>query len=157
MRVYFQKPNIHNQEDRNAVIQIEQILCSIRSNCTDEIEAIYKEIKTEISNNGIGYEIWSVPYQSRFGIESIHYGKSLQDFIKEGAPNLVNIVKPVYAKEVALFRLMNEGCIMPVAGRTGVTYFSADLDLYHRNLLFYVEIDMMPYARYVVVKMLQDV
>ena len=153
MRVFFQNPNYHDQNDRYMINQIEQILCDVRKDSKDEIETTYKEIKKNIVDNGLGYEIWSIPYQGAYGIENIHYGGNLQDFINEGAPNLVRIVKTVYVREVALFRLLNEGVIMPVAGRTGETYFSVNLDLYHANFPLYVEVDMMPYARYVVVKM----
>lgn len=152
MRVCLQHPDQHDENERNAVNNIEQILCNIRKECTEEIETIYSELKTEISNNEIGYEICSTPYQGSFGIEKINYGKSLQEFIIEGAPNLVKFVKSVYAKEAALFRLMNEGYLMPIAGRTGERFFSVDLNLYRANLPLYVETDMMPFARYVVVK-----
>ena len=152
MRVELQHPEYHTQEERSAVNEIQRILCDIRKDCELDIEKLYSDMKTEIMNNGIGYEICSIPYQGSFGVENIHCGKTLLEYINDGAPEIVKIAKMVYSKEVALFRLMSEGIIMPVSGRFGDVSFAADIDLYHGNLPLYITIDMMSYARYVVVR-----
>ncbi len=131
--------------------QLQNILNNIHMNCSDEINCEYSTIRTNIIKNGVGYEIF--PNIIRINNKEISYKKQKTDFISEGATELVNYVKPLYVNEVVLFRLMNEGIIMP----TGLKYENQnifiDLKFPNENIPIKIEIDQLPFKKFIVVKL----
>ena len=112
-------------------------------------------------NRGETYSIGSFVYsdiiqRTNFVLPAIHYDGTTQDFVvKNKAKELVDMVKPIYAREIALFRLMTEGYLMPV-GTVEAKILSVDIhfssDSRVENIPIHITLDMMPFEKYIVVK-----
>lgn len=84
----------------------------------------------------------AIEYTKRFDCRS-----ELSDYIKNGAPSIVNYISDILIHQVVIFKLMNEGAIMPCQIRSR---FSTEFDLNHNhgNSLFEVNYNLLPYETF---------
>ena len=152
MRIELQNA-VHGYED--VVRSIEIIILEELKKCNSE--EYYQVLLSDIKKQGITYTIYSTVQRNALGIERFYYQGSISDFIiKNRAKELIDLIKPIYIRELALYRLISEGYLMPVGLRSESDRISVDMNFSsearRENLPVYVYLDMMPFGKYVVVK-----
>lgn len=143
------KNAIHGYED--AVKNIKIIVLEELKKCNSE--EYYQILLSDIKKQEIGYAICSNIQRNQFEVETFYYNGSISDFISnDRASKLIDIIKPIYLRELALYRLMVEGYLMPVGLQSESNRISINMHFTSEkieNLKVYVYFDMMPFGKYI--------
>lgn len=126
--------------DQLLLTQLENRLSQITDS---EIENRFNTLKKDVSARPRFYTFSNVvDYVKEFNCDS-----DLLEYIHGGAPDVINYISDILVNQIILFKLMNEGVIMPCQFRNN---FSTEINIYHiqGNHLFEVNYNLLPYETF---------
>lgn len=119
------------------------------SNLSNEnINEFVTMMNNEIRDLGIGKKVDNVLEYNH----SFYCNGELRDFLISGAKAVVDYVMEIHIRQIALFRLMNVGVLMPVSIKT-YNKIQLDLNHSHGNTLFNLFMDILPYDQFLIVQL----
>lgn len=129
-----------NNYDKTLLTQLENYLSQISDS---DIENRLVSFKQELLDRPRFYTFNdAIECTKKINCES-----ELFDYIKHGAPDLIKYISDILIRQIIIFKLLNEGVIMPcqIRGR-----FSTEFELIHNhgNNLFEVNYNLLPYETF---------
>ena len=114
-----------------------------------------KEINTsvailcnEIRKSGVGGKISNtLEYKHSFDCNG-----EIVDYLTSDAKEIVNYAMKIHTKQIALFRLMNDGVLMPISLQVAHK-IELNLRYSHGNKLFDLVMDTLPYNSFLIIQM----
>ncbi len=128
---------------------VERLLRKMQMDCQDEVEQMCYRIKKSIS---IGDVKESVLCKSMLNPIGVNHNGKIDELLSKDQSKIVNPIKKIYVQELAYYRLMIEGILMPTEIRTVEPKITIDLHFCKSNVCLDVFMDIMPFQKYVVVK-----
>jgi hypothetical protein len=129
-----------NNYDQLLLTQLEKHLSQLTDS---EIDNKFNDFKKEILNRQRFYTFNdAIDYTKDFDCSS-----ELIEYIQKGAPEVIKYISNIIIKQIVLFKLINDGIIMPCQLRS---LYSTEININHNhgNSLFEITYNLLPFETF---------